>query len=270
MNLKAAIRPFVPPILYETASRLKKSSKAAWARPGDATGPVRSNNLPLSYKPRKSFALAAQEAGLGYSDQRLRSSFHDSPVDLGQGVPAFTAPLFASIAAASMRAQGAEIKIVDFGGASGYLRSCVNTFFGDRVKSDWTIVETAGQVSFIGDLGRSDVRYATTIEAGHYDLAIFSSSLQYVEDWKTPLRSADADMIYIARTPLGDDEQPFLQTSMRDGVAVRYPGRIVAWKDLFAVLEPTHRLVSRWDLDAHLFEMGVHAAPAMLWERRAS
>jgi hypothetical protein len=77
-------------------------------------------------------------------------------------------------------------------------------------------------------------------------------------------------MIYIARTPLGDHEQPFLQSTLRDGIAVQYPGRIVARKDLFAVLEPTHRLMSRWELDAHLFEMGVHAAPAMLWERRTS
>jgi putative methyltransferase (TIGR04325 family) len=270
MNLKSAIRPLVPPILYEAASRLKNSSRGTAWRPGDASDSARPNNLPLSYKPRKSFALAAREAGPGYNDQRLRNSFHDSPVDLGQGVPAFTAPLFASVAAASMRAQGAVIKIVDFGGASGYLRSCVNTFFGDRIKSDWTIVETADQVNFVGDLGRDDVRYSATIGAGHYDLAIFSSSLQYVEDWKTPLRSADADMIYIARTPLGDHEQPFLQSTLRDGIAVQYPGRIVARKDLFAVLEPTHRLMSLWELDAHLFEMGVYDAPAMLWERRTS
>jgi putative methyltransferase (TIGR04325 family) len=270
MNLKSAIRPLVPPILYKAASRLKKSAKGAGWRPDDAPDSARPNNMPLSYKPKKSFALAAQEAGSGYSDPRLRTSFHDSKVDLGQGIPDFTAPLFVSVAAASLRAQGAEIKILDFGGASGYLRSCVNTFFGDRIKSDWTIVETADLVNFIGDLGRSDVRYSTTIGTGHYDLAIFSSSLQYVEDWKAPLRSADADMVYIARTPLGDNEQPFLQRTLRDGIAVQYPGRIVARKDLFAVLEPTHRLVSLWTLEAHLFEMGVQAAPAMLWERRAS
>src|SRR6267154_1502237 len=62
MNLKSAIRPLVPPILYEAASRLKNSSGGTAWRPGDTSDSARPNNLPLSYKPRKSFALAAQEA----------------------------------------------------------------------------------------------------------------------------------------------------------------------------------------------------------------
>lgn len=260
MELKAAIRPLVPPLIYEAASRLKRRVNP----PPPAPLPPPNPN---SFEPKESFAAAALEAGIGYENQILLSALHNGRAHLEDGVSDFVAPLFASIALASLRSGGRKIKVLDFGGASGYLRSYLNTFVDDKIATDWLIVETKAQVDFAGEL-TGDVRYSTEIGPGHFDLAIFSGSLQFLENWRVPLTSLDADMIYIARTPLADSEQCYLQHGIHDGAPYKYAGRVIARSDLFSLLEQTHRLHCLWKLDAHLLELGRHEAPAMLWRRQ--
>lgn len=259
MNLKSVIRPVVPPLLYGAAHQIKTRYFP----------PTEAPKFP-SFSPRESFSRAAEECGAGYDDERLLSKFHAGQVDIESGMPAPYAALLASIAAAWIDRQRDKIRVLDFGGAAGHLRSLVATFFGGNIPTDWTIVETESQVRYAGDLGRPDVRYARELEKrGAYDFALFSGSLQYLEDWRTPLRSIDADMIFIARTPVADTEKAFVQRTLRDGYPVCYPGRVICARDLESLLTETHSIFARWDMDAHLLEMGVHESPAMLWKRRA-
>jgi len=161
------------------------------------------------------------------------------------------------------------VRVLDFGGASGYFRNYVDTFFDGKIRTDWLIVETEQQVSHNANLGLSDVRYSTTIGDQAFDIALFSGSLHYIEKWMLPLRQTNAELIFIARTPLGSSNQPFLQRVMHEGRTLAYPGQVIVEDALFAELRRTHQMIARWDFRSNLLEMGWYDAPATLWERGA-
>jgi putative methyltransferase (TIGR04325 family) len=254
VNLKSAIRPFIPPIIEGVARRIS----ARWF-----SGP----STPFSYSPRNSFAEAAREAGVGYEHQDLLSKFVDGRAPLDQ-LSDFAGAFLASIAMAAGAADHKIIRVLDYGGGSGYFRNYVDTFFDRRIRTDWWIVETPRQVELNSVLPLSDVCYSTKIGDRPYDIALFSGSLQYVEDWRAPLQEADADLIFIARTPLGDAERPYLQRAFYEGKPVAYPGRVISRQDLLGILNRTHEMVASWKFKAQLLQMGEHEAPAMLWRRR--
>lgn len=179
-------------------------------------------------------------------------------------MPDYLAPFLASFAYAASKKP--SLRILDFGGASGYFRAHVKSFYS-YTSTDWTVIETAAQVELNKDLGLPDVRYSTDINSETYDLAIFSGSLQFVPDWRKPLSNAQADLVYIARTPLGTKDQAFVQRITKDRGVFRYPGQVISETSLRSFLERDYTLRALWKFDAHLFELGVHAAPAMLWER---
>lgn len=252
--LKAALRPLVPPILYGMAQRMA----ARWL-----PGPGR----PYSYSPRKSFAEAARESGDGYEAQGLLSKFVDSRTSLDQ-MSDFAGAFMASIAMASIRVDGRKIRVLDFGGASGYFRNYVDTFFDGKIKTDWWIVETKKQVDFNSSLNMNDVHYSASIDNLPCDIALFSGSLQFIEDWKRPLSQVNAELIFIARTPLGKFDKPFIQRVVREGRTFSYPGQVIGKSGLLSVLEQSHKMIACWKFDAHLLQMGIHESPAMLWLRR--
>ena len=101
---------------------------------------------------------------------------------------------------------------------------------------------------------------------------LFSGVLQYLEDWRSPLRHpavTAAEHILISRTSMGDKEIAFLQTVVYPDKTVRYPGRILRLTDVEALLTQSHDRFIGWDFSHHLIELGIQAAPAMLWRRRS-
>lgn len=255
MKLKSVIRPLVPPVLYGALHEAKKR----WF-PDPEVIP------PLSYLPRDTFAQAAHEAGSGYEHDALLSKFNDSPAPLNQ-LSDFAGAFLSSIAMVSTHAPDRRLRVLDFGGATGYFRNYVDAFFKKRIETDWTIVETPRQVAINSDLPLDSVRYSTRIDEANYDLAVFSGSLQYVDDWTQPLRNAKAEYIFIARSPLGEREQPFLQRNLIDNRLICYPGRVIAKAELFGLLAATHEQIACWPFRFHLMGMGDFDAPAMLWKR---
>jgi putative methyltransferase (TIGR04325 family) len=249
MFLKSAIRPLVPPALYEAASRLKASAGFGSS---------------IRFQSRPSFAAAAREAGKGYQDERLLSKFSGGLTDL-RAMPDYMSPFLASVGIAAASLSGSSLDVLDFGGASGHFVSYVNTAFAGRIKANWTVVETPDQVAVNAD---ASIEFTSTIPTREFDLAIFSGSLQYLEDWRTPLRETNARLLYVARTALSDRELPFLQTLVGQGKRLSYPGRVLQHRELFSLLEDRYDLFASWSFDMSLGELGAFEAPAMLWQRR--
>jgi putative methyltransferase (TIGR04325 family) len=247
MDLKSVIRPLVPPIIYEAAHSLKVSV---------GLGSV------IRYLPRASFAEAADEAGLGYRDKRLILRFQDGAANL-HDMPDFMSAFLASIAIASST-NGPRLKVLDFGGGAGHYRSYVETAFSGVIQTEWLVVETPEQVALNSDV--EAIEFSSSIVDGQFDLAIFSGSLQYVDDWKEALLKTRADFIFIARTPIADNEKAFLQ--IRNGHGLSYPGRVIPRRMLFGLVEGTHDLFASWTYEATLGGMGKFEAPAMLWRRK--
>jgi putative methyltransferase (TIGR04325 family) len=250
MPLKSVIRPFVPPVLYEAASRLKSSIGSGSS---------------IRFQARPSFAAAALEAGKGYRDERLLSKFAGGPTDL-RAMPDHMSPFLASVAIASMNVtERSSLTVLDFGGGSGHYLSYVTTAFAGRINAAWTVVETPDQVDH--NAGAS-IEFTSSIPARQFDLAVFSGSLQYLDDWRAPLTVTDAKLLYIARTSLSDRERSFLQTVTMQGKALSYPGRVICRRELFDLMEQRYELFASWSFDVSLGELGRFATPAMLWKRR--
>lgn len=263
MSIKSSIRSLTPPLIYEAAHRMRLKRSSGFESPETAERPK-----PFGYFMRSSFAEAAREAGIGYSDEGLLSKFHGNHAWLTE-MADFVAPFLSGVALASLNSKRQGIRVLDFGGASGYFRAYVNDFFNGKIVTHWKIVETAEQVEHNKDLNLSGVEFSTCIGDDQYDLALFSGSLQYIADWKAPLENLNADLILISRTPIADIERPFLQKTMREGMAFSYPGRIISKPALFEVLEKTHELFASWRSEVHLLQLGIHQAPAMIWKRKA-
>ena len=263
MNLKNTIRPLVPPVLYEVAHRLKAGFARVTAAPTDISASL----LPQSFSPRRTFAEAERDAGVGYGADPMLAKAHIGHAWLTE-MQDYAAPMLASVAIAAQQCGNRPLRVLDFGGGRGSFRAYVHDFFGERIRTEWRVVETPEQVQFNDDLACAGFEFSTSIGSAPYDLAMFSGSLQYINEWQAPLREANAEIIYIARTPLDVIERPFLQSIVRGEHQCRFPGRVISKPALFDLLGETHELFAKWDFSSHLLRMGEFQSPAMLWRRR--
>lgn len=233
----------------------------------------------VSHEPKATFAEAQAAAGQGYLDpaslaESLSSWFYTGAPRLTD-LPDFFGPFFSAVAIAHLRHPERELRVLDFGGVIGRYRDYVDAMFSGTVKTRWTIVETALYVEHGKAAGYPDVSFEFSLDnvAGPVDLAIFSSVLHYVPDWKSPLLHPvvrAAEHVFITRTPVADAEIPFLQTvNYTDRVSLR-AARILNRAELQETLEATHSLFTSWALEHHLGKMGIQQAPSMLWRRRKS
>jgi putative methyltransferase (TIGR04325 family) len=268
VSLKAFLRPLIPPLIYEAAHRVKVSAGYGLPPPLPLPLPLPPTLPPpeplTSYSPRSSFAEAAEEAGAGYSSQSILAEFRPgvSMMDL----PAYTGPMLACMSLVAQKNR--PIKVCDFGGSTGYFRSYVETFFNGSVATHWRVVETAEQVQRCADAKVPGLAFSTSIGPAPYDVAIFSGALHCIDDWKAPLREVYSEFILICRTPLDDEERPFLQSFVREGITHTIAGRVLRRKDIFDLLSATHELLVSWEHTSHLCEMGPFSSPTMLWRRR--
>jgi len=250
-DIKAAIRPFIPSPLYRAAHSAKRLL-------------IEAPPLPQSFSPRSSFADAEREAGIGYGNEAILTKAHIGRINLIE-MPDYVAPLLASVSLAAQ--DNNRLRILDFGGGQGAFRAYVNDFFKGRIQTHWKVVETPAQVRFNNQLDAGNFEFATEIGSEPFDLAIFSGSLQYIDDWQGILRSTNARMIFIARTPLGGAEQPFVQSVAKSDHVMKFAGRVIDRSELTSLLSKTHELFTSWSFESHLLEMGKFPSPAMLWVR---
>jgi len=230
--------------------------------------PAAAKLAPLSYSPRASFEEAVRDAGVGYGDAAILSRGHVGHAWLTE-MQDYAAPMLLSVSLAGQAAAGRRIRVLDFGGGRGSFRIYVDDFFEGRIQTSWRVVETEEQVRYNDDLDVPFLEFSTAIGSEPYDLAIFSGSLQYIGKWQDILRETNANLIYIARTPLDAVERPYLQTTLRGESLCHFAGHVLSKPELVGLLSETHELFASWDFEAHLLEMGKFAAPAMLWRKKA-
>jgi putative methyltransferase (TIGR04325 family) len=259
-KVKASIRRFLPQPLYEFAHQIKVSIFGASTPAGKLVS--------KSFSSRTSFAQAQREAGIGYGDEAVLAKAHIGPAQLIQ-MQDYSAPMLAGIALAAASGNN-QIRVLDFGGGSGFFRAYVNDFFDQRIQTEWRVVETPEHVQYSSGFTFPGFEYSSSIGGDRYDFAIFSGSLNYVPDWQAVLREINADLIFIARTPVDDVTQPYLQTVAIGDRTTRFAGRIIERSALFELLSETHDLFASWDFQANMLQMGKFSAPAMLWRRRSA
>ena len=193
-----------------------------------------------SFSSRPSLAEAQREAGIGYGAGALLAKAHVGAAQL-VGMQDYSAPMLASVALAA--AEGVGLRVLDFGGGSGFFRAYVNDFFGQQIRTEWRVVETPEHVEHIlPDVTVPGLQYSTSIGHGRFDIAIFSGSLNYVDDWQSVLRETNADVIFIARTPIDDIGRAYLQTVVSNfpGIVSHFAGHVIEKHALFALLSETH------------------------------
>jgi putative methyltransferase (TIGR04325 family) len=230
--------------------------------------PVSIYPTPLKFVPVSSFAEARAQSGTGYNDQRLVGKAHLSRHARIVGMAEYLAPMLAGFSLAAMRKQSSDlIRVLDVGGGTGVFRSQVNTFFEESLRTDWTVLETEAFAKLNSDLNRDDFRYRSSLGSDRYDIALFSGSLQYIENYQDMLRQVNADLLFISRTPLGDQAQPFVQHMTTLGEEFRLPGQILAKDELAAALSSKYSLFATWEAQSHLLNLGVFDSPAMIWRR---
>jgi putative methyltransferase (TIGR04325 family) len=230
----------------------------------------------LPYEPMPSFEAAEAAAGIGYSDAAIlratnAAEIAPSPSLIGQ--PDFFGPFYSMLAFAALR-KSCPIRVLDFGGAMGDYHDYANTFFGGHMVFDWAVIETDMYV----ELGREKALYRkfyASLEELPWqpDVSMFSGSLQYIRDWRGVLTNRAvlaSDTVFIARTALGSEYLPFLQTVTYGDVTAKYPGAILKEQELIDALNTTHDLHASWSLEGHMKNLGLQKNPAMIWRRRVT
>lgn len=227
---------------------------------------------PLPYEPMPSFEAAEAAAGLGYNNEAILRATRAAEIDPCPSLaamPDFFGPFFLMLALAASGKD--KVRVADFGGAIGDYHDYANTFFAGRVSFDWAVIETEMYVELGREICPQRAFYTSLDELPWQpDIVMFSGSLQYIKDWKAYLlhtATKSAEMIFISRTPLGSEYQPFLQTVEYGDLSLKYPGAILKEDDLTDLLCTTHDLYASWALESHLKNLGVQKTPAMIWQR---
>jgi putative methyltransferase (TIGR04325 family) len=259
-------------------SGLRRATGYELVRAHRSTVPPVIPSYPINCSPRSSFEAAKLEAGAGYIDHSLIAETRQTPSKpLDQtNLQSHLAALFASLAIAASLQPTRPLRVLDFGGALGLYFHLVREAFEGRLLLDWTVVETDAYVAHADINGLANPRLFASIDEAvsaqsQFDFILFSGVLQYLEHWREPLSHAAVKFspyVLISRTPIGDNEIPFLQTVNIPSRRSAWPGRILRLDDISAVLSRTHRVALTWDFDQHLGEMGVRSSPSVLWKRR--
>lgn len=268
MSLRDALALLLKPHKYRLVERDPPDNRSAEQ--------TTAGRLLIKYSARATFDQAKTEAGQGYLAPEVLAGEYKQPKLTDTLLPGFTSPVFSAVSIAGAGEKDRPLRALDFGGAMGDMYWYVTEAFGSHIKLDWSVVETDLYLQYVKKLGIRTPAFFDSIEEaarlGEFDLAIFSGVLQYLEDWRPSLRHPsvmNSRYILLSRTPVGDEEIPFLQTRITPETTVSYPGRVLRSADIAAVLEKTHRLKMSWHFDQHSDELGIIPTPALLWERRA-
>jgi putative methyltransferase (TIGR04325 family) len=168
---------------------------------------------------------AASNAAEGFNVQQLVDKVRSAALKVRNGTAAFERdsvcfyqeefrwPLLCSLLHVATR-NGGRLHVADFGGSLGSVYFQHRKFLADVKDLNWSIVEqreyvTVGQQEF----GDDTLQFFSTLdqcaERGEIDVALFSGSLQYLEDpFRFLKRAADlTSCIIIDRTPFIEGEK---------------------------------------------------------------
>lgn len=202
----------------------------------------------VHYFPRSTFAEAACEAGVGYQNPILVEGCNNAAADfridrLGL-IPGYAAALFATIGMIGK----STIAVADVGGALGGHFFWAESAF-PAIAFDWHVVETPlyverGREMFLN----GNLSFLTVFPKQQLDLAYFSGSLPYIDDWKAAIEDArSAEYILITRTRMSDREMIYLQETVYASGRVAYPCRVFARADITECLGRSHAVIAAWD-----------------------
>lgn len=165
-------------------------------------------------------------------------------------------PLLAGILAASADNRG-DLNVLDFGGSLG------SSFFQNRKylalipKVTWTVVEQEsfvriGRDEFQTDILRFEDNLSTALDTAQPHVALFSSSLQYLEVPHTFLEKISKSQVQhliIDRTPFhsGVSDLLTIQTVPPEIYMAQYPAWILSLPRFEQQLESHWQLISRFD-----------------------
>lgn len=179
MTLKSTIRPFVPPILYEAASRLKRDAFRADPAPIDGV------QFTGDYATFQEALSAASDLGYNGSPaidryvRRYREIRSDIPKSVMDN-SAVLLPFMAAIGAAEPI--NGIVEIFDLGGGYGSIYDLVRHLYPAKTIR-WTVVELPALVARGDEMGMSDMKqFATAIPERPFSLGIASGVLQCLED----------------------------------------------------------------------------------------
>lgn len=186
MTLKSAIRPFVPPALYEAASRFKRDA----TRP-EAEEPPDSIQFFGDYATFQDALSAANDPGYNGvpAIDRYVRRYNETTADIPKTVLENSAALLPFMAAiGTAEPVNGIIEIFDLGGGYGSVYDLVRGLYPSKTIR-WTVVELPALVARGHEMGQSDMKqFATTIPDRRYSLGIVSGVLQYLEDPATSFR----------------------------------------------------------------------------------
>jgi len=227
----------------------------------------------VEYMRTDSFEEAERLAGAGYSNDAVLSDLQSSWFYIGEprltDTPDFFAAFFAVLGLAASRFPHRQLRVLDFGGATGRYSAYASAFF-HGVTFNWHVVETE-MYAQRGRIMTPDATFSTSLNeiAEGIDVAIFSGVLQYLKDWKSVLDhpvTRSASLVFITRTPVGK-EAAFLQSAHYSTGSMLLPSRVIPKDELESLLSRSHRLHASWLFEHHLGELGVVSAPSAIWSR---
>jgi putative methyltransferase (TIGR04325 family) len=234
--------------------------------------------LGIDYAIRGSFEEAETEAGIGYQDPSLLRGYPSEPF-LSHcnppltNLPDYFASFIAAVGMILIRSGVKTLRVLDVGGTLGGHCFYLEHAFLRRVAFDWTVLETPLYANF----GRSmlkdpQLHFATSFdEVGtDFHLVYFSGVLGHMRDWHAALTATPtlaAQYVLITRTPLGEEEIPFIQTVTYSDKTLRYPGRVLRRAAVEEALAGTHMIIASWQFWQTSAGNRAYEAPAMLWGR---
>jgi putative methyltransferase (TIGR04325 family) len=220
--MQASLREFIPPVMVPAGRRIKRALHRALGRPDwesdwkyvsggwqppAAAGWNDTSIVDAQRRKWRDFVAALDGRGwLGISHEMAQISNDD--VNHHN-----TMMSFAYVLARAARGQP-RMSVLDWGGGMGHYALIARAVLPE-VAIDYTVVDLPALCA-AGRAVLPEVTFETDAEAcfgRRYDLVLASSSLQYVEDWRSLLRhlaAASIAWVYVTRLPLVQRAETFV------------------------------------------------------------
>ena len=142
------------------------------------------------------------------------------------------------------------LRVIDFGGSWGANFKLATNFF-PNVHFDWTIVEQEYNFKILNSFSKLNLRWTNKIDFGtHYDVGLFSASLQYLEQPYEVLSQVlnVSNHLILGRMPVYEvpEDLYFSQTVPKEIYEGSYPIRVFSWEKLKSHLTHDCKIVHYW------------------------
>ena len=168
--------------------------------------------------------LRSECTAIGYEDERVanvvlvKTRLYREILSRGDDYPKLNSNQVRQLLGLSLSIKNDRLSVLDFGGACGVHYFLAKMVFGDRVKFNWTVVETPTMSRVAKAFESDDLRFFdslddTTNNGQRYDLVFMSGSLQYIPSpYKTLKRLIDCDApnLFLTRIALSTTDSDYI------------------------------------------------------------